>query len=109
MEYHYVTNDNTSIALILFLSVTSCTAEIDFSSLRRLITFPSTMAQKRRYHFTILLIHKGIKDSMDIREINNEFAMTNDIKLKTTAFFDYVIVHKLFYGIARRFPNVAVQ
>ena len=69
------------IRLFLVIPVTSATAERSFSAMRRLKTYlRSTMTAERLNSVTVLNVHKDMLDSVDNREILNEFVARNDTR-----------------------------
>ena len=60
--------------LILVMPATNSTSEQSFSALRRVKTYlRSTMGQQRLNDLLLLHVHKEITDSLDLKEVINNF------------------------------------
>ena len=67
------------IRLFLTVPATTATAEISFSTMRRLKTYlRSTMTQKRMNHALLCHAHKSILDNISVADIVNEFVTRNE-------------------------------
>ena len=61
------------IELLLMNPATSCTPEQSFSTARRLKTWLSSTIRNRRFIFpSILNIHKGLTDEINLADVANE-------------------------------------
>jgi hypothetical protein len=74
----------TLLKLYLVCPATTATPERSFSQLRRLKTYlRSTMQQKRLNSLLILSAYPDETDTLDIKEITNDFILKNDMRRKT--------------------------
>ena len=70
----------------LFLTITSCTVERSFSSLRRLKTYlRSVTTQKCFNHVAILHCHRDQTNALNLRQLCNNFISRNEIRASTFA------------------------
>ena len=78
-KYALIPSLLTIVHLILINPATSCTPERSFSVARRIKTWLcSTMTTKRFNNLSILSIHKELTDSINLVDIDNEFASKYD-------------------------------
>ncbi len=71
------------IKLVLLMPATNAVSERSASAMRRIKTYlRSTMTQQRMNNVMILHIHKHLTDSLDLKEVLNEFVTANDERRK---------------------------
>ena len=74
--------------LLLIMPATNATSERSFSALRRIKTYlRSTMSQARMNHLMILNYYQDLTDSLDLKEVGNDFIGANESRSKTVAKF----------------------
>lgn len=73
----------TILQIYLTLPVTTSTAERSFSVLRRLKTWlRSTMTQERMNNLLLLHVHKTLTDTLDLKQIADEFSSVNERRIQ---------------------------
>lgn len=74
--------------LLLVIPATNATSERSFSALRRIKTYlRSTMTQARMNHLMILNYYQDLTDSLDLKEVGNDFIGANESRFETIAKF----------------------
>ena len=69
--------------LILVMPATNSTSERSFSALRRVKTYlRSTMGQQRLNDLLLLHVHKEITDSLNLKEVINNFVTDSEHRLQ---------------------------
>ena len=77
-----------ALKIILVMPATNSTSERCFSALRRVKTYlRSTMTQQRLNNLMILHVHKDITDSMNPRDVANEFVGNLEHRLRIFGHF----------------------
>ena len=68
--------------LILVMPATNAFSEKSFSALRHVKSYlRSTMTQERLNHYMLLNIHKEKVDSLNLKEVQNEFVSLSDHRI----------------------------
>ena len=74
--------------ILLVIPATNCISERSFSALRRIKTYlRSTMSQARLNHLLLLHYHQELADSLDMKQIGNDFISSKDARLSIFAKF----------------------
>ena len=75
--------------LLVIMPATNCTSERSFSALRRIKSYlRSSMSQARMNHLMILHYHQTFTDTLDMKQIANEFISARDAR--ETVFAKYI-------------------
>ena len=74
--------------LLLIMPATSSTSERSFSALRRIKTYlRSTMSQSHMNHLMLLHYHQSLTDSLDMKQVGNDFITANESRITVFAQF----------------------
>ncbi len=76
------------IKFVLLMPATNAVSERSASALRRIKTYLRTMTQQRVNNIMVLHIHKHLTDSVNQKEILNEFITSNDDRRKHFGLFE---------------------
>ena len=67
--------------ILLVMPATNCTSEKSFSALRRIKSYlRNSMTQARLNHLLLLHCHQDQTDSLDLKETENSFISSNNIR-----------------------------
>ena len=87
-QLHLVDMVCWTFQLLIIMPATNATSERSFSALIRIKTYlRSTMSQARLNHLMVLHYHQDWTDSLDLKEVGNDFISANESRMKTTAKF----------------------
>ena len=74
--------------LLLIMPATNSTSERSFSALRRIKTYlRSTMSQSCMNHLMLLHYHQSLTDSLDMKQVGNDFITANESRMTVFAQF----------------------